>query len=159
MIIETINKTHHNLPQQYFGDWVEVVVGDLKKKEIAQDQLKNTDQLEIAIVFMGKEEARQLNLQYRKKDYATDVLSFESFDRSSLGELVLCYDVVERQAKEHNLSFREEAAYLILHGILHLLGFEHENGGAEEEEMMNLQDDIFERRDQLLAGYRQEVSS
>lgn len=154
MIIETINKTSSNLPIQFYGDWVEVVVGEVRRRGLCLDRLQSTDELEVAIVFMGESEARALNKQYRQKDYATDVLSFESFDRSSLGEMVLCHPVVQKQAEEHKLSFREESAYLILHGLLHLLGFEHENGGEEEKEMMDLQDSIFEQRDELLKAFK-----
>lgn len=62
---------------------------------------------------------------------------------------MLCPQVVERQAKEHDLSFRDELCYLVLHGVLHLLGFEHEQGGARAKKMYELQDEIFKAIDRV----------
>ncbi len=99
----------------------------------------------IALVFKDERDARALNMEYRKKDYATDVLSFSSSDPDSLGELVLCPQVIDRQSKEHNLNFEQELTYMILHGILHLLGYEHEDDLEKEREMMFLQDTVFSK--------------
>src|SRR5687767_1355694 len=80
----------------------------------------------LTIVLMDKARARQLNKKYRRKDYATDVLSFAPEEKGvGLGELVLCEPVVRRQAKEHGISFKKELDYLIIHGFLHLLGYDH----------------------------------
>ena len=77
------------------------------------------------------------------------MLSFVSDQPGQLGELVLCPEVVQRQADEHGLSFRKEAAYLVLHGVLHLLGYEHEAGGPQADEMYALQDKIFQQIDKM----------
>ena len=104
-----------------------------------------------AIAFVSDRKMCQLNREFRGKDRPTDVLSFETFEirkgsnrSKNLGELALCLPLVKAQAKEHKLSFNEELGYLILHGILHLLGFEHEKGGASARRMFRLQDDLFE---------------
>lgn len=101
-------------------------------------------ELELVVVYVGEEQAKQLNDNYRDKAYATDVLSFEGVEPGSLGELVLCLEVVRRQAKEHGLSVKEELSYLLLHGLLHLLGYDHEQGEAEEKRMFTLQDSVWE---------------
>jgi probable rRNA maturation factor len=71
------------------------------------------------------------------------VLSFESGDPESLGELVFCPEVLETQAKEHKQSFDQELGLMLVHGVLHLLGFDHENGGDDEKKMISLQDEVF----------------
>ena len=73
-------------------------------------------------------------------------MSFEGdpmFDPHQLGELVLCPQVVLKQSKEHNLSFRLELTYMLIHGVLHLLGYEHEGSAHRALEMFNIQDLIF----------------
>lgn len=100
---------------------------------------------ELSLVFLDKNLAKRINWQYRQKDYATDVLSFASDDPDSFGELVLCPEVIVEQAKQHKLSFELEMTYMIIHGILHLLGFDHERSPDEEKKMFKIQDEIFEQ--------------
>lgn len=105
---------------------------------------------ELTIVFLDQIKARELNKKFRGRNYATDVLSFGVNDDSNaggaeiLGELVICPEVISRQAKEHSLLVREELGYMVLHGVLHLLGFDHEKSKKEAEKMFALQDRIFE---------------
>jgi probable rRNA maturation factor len=103
---------------------------------------------ELVIVFLGKAAARKLNHKFRQKDYATDVLSFAANDTSEFGELVLCPEVLQRQAKENGHSFRKETAYMLIHGILHLLGYEHEGSTAKQKraaaEMFKIQEKMFD---------------
>lgn len=98
----------------------------------------------MTVVFVEAEPARALNLKFRGKDYATDVLSFESLEETSLGELVMCPEILKLQAKDHGLSYRDESCYMVLHGILHLMGFEHEESPQKAQEMFKLQDTLFE---------------
>ena len=72
------------------------------------------------------------------------MLSFQPIEPSSLGEIVLAVQKVHLQAEKNQHSFLNETGYLILHGILHLLGYEHESDPKKAEEMMSLQDDVFE---------------
>ncbi len=97
---------------------------------------------ELVVVFVEADEIRRLNLQYRGKDYATDVLSLSSADPSSLGELVLCWSVVREQSRETGLSERGELGYMVVHGVLHLLGYDHEVA-REQKVMFALQDELF----------------
>jgi probable rRNA maturation factor len=91
---------------------------------------------EVTVRFVGMEEAQRLNRDYRAKDYATNVLSFpyESGNRLN-GDLVLCLPVVEREAQEQGKSLEAHFAHLIVHGMLHLQGYDHETGNDDAERM------------------------
>ncbi len=87
----------------------------------------------IGIVFLDNDTARQYNLDYRDKDYATNILSFPYDDialsghRTALqGDLLLCPQVIEAEAKEQNKTLLAHYAHLTVHGALHLSGYEHE---------------------------------
>ncbi len=89
--------------------------------------------------LVGAPEMIRLNRQYRKIAYPTDVLSFsvpEVFFRSGvLGELVICLPTARRQAKEQGHAVERELEVLLVHGMLHLLGFDHEQGEKEAKAM------------------------
>lgn len=107
-------------------------------------RLRNKGKLtasELVVVLVESKEAKKLNKQYRGRDYATDVLSFD--DEHGLGELVICTNVILRQAREHGLTAELELTYMILHGVLHLLGYDHEVSKLEEKRMFAIQDRIF----------------
>jgi probable rRNA maturation factor len=96
------------------------------------------DNQSAAIVFVGDEAIEKLNRQFRGKNYATDVLSFPSHaepfeveNGSQLGEVVISVPRAAAQAKEHGLSFSDEVGQLILHGLLHLCGYDHETDRGE----------------------------
>jgi probable rRNA maturation factor len=82
---------------------------------------------ELAIALVSDPRMRALNRRYRRKDYATDVLSFPSGDRASLGDLVIATGVATRQARGAGHSYRTELRVLALHGLLHLLGYDHDD--------------------------------
>lgn len=129
------------MPRQFIETWVAAVQKKLQK-EIKSKKILNP---ELSIVFISKIEMKKLNNKHRKKNYATDVLSFGSLtDLNSIPELVISPEVIKLQAKDHNLSFKMELGYMILHGILHLLGFDHEKGPKKAKEMFDLQDKIFD---------------
>ena len=96
---------------------------------------KNRD---ATIVFVSDAAIKKLNRQFRGKDYATDVLSFpalpESFEteaQGNLGEVVISLDRAQAQARENNLTLANEIQQLILHGLLHLCGYDHETDKGE----------------------------
>lgn len=121
--------------------WVQDITAELLKKKVLPQEKKET---ELGIVFLNENDAKKLNWNYRCKDYPTDILSFDSEDPTSLGELVLCPQVITRQAKENGIPVAEEFGYAILHGVLHLLGFDHEKSEENETIMMGIQDEVFE---------------
>ena len=95
---------------------------------------------ELSIVLTGESEIKKINKKYRKKNKATDVLSFGSDKKfispaNDLGEVVICLSVVKKNAEKFDSSFKEELARVLIHGILHLLGYEHERGGEKAEKM------------------------
>jgi probable rRNA maturation factor len=93
-----------------------------------------TDDSEVSIIFLSTEAMRKLNHTYRKIDSETDVLSFPGFEGSrALGDIVLCPEVAERQAREYVHTYERELAFLSVHGMLHLLGYEHETPDGEAE--------------------------
>lgn len=98
----------------------------------------------ITVVLVSTSEMARLNKQFRKKNKPTDVLSFVSSDPSLLGEIVLCREVIKRQSKEHELSLKAELGYMLIHGLLHLLGYDHELDQKRANKMFLLQDKIFD---------------
>ena len=96
---------------------------------------------EIAVRIVGEDEGRAMNLQYRHKDYATNVLTFDyAHDAWIEADLVLCGPVVEREAKEQRKSLEAHYAHLLVHGALHAQGYDHETGdkGALEMEALEI---------------------
>lgn len=101
---------------------------------------------EVAIQIVDAPEGQAMNLQYRGKDYATNVLSFpadvpeglpEDFDFPQLGDLIICAPVVAREAAEQGKALNDHYAHLTVHGVLHLLGFDHiQDEEAEEMEAL-----------------------
>jgi probable rRNA maturation factor len=81
---------------------------------------------EVTVRFVDADEGRSLNRDYRGKDYATNVLSFIYFSTPVQGDLVICAPVVAREAQEQGKMIEAHYAHLIVHGTLHLQGFEHE---------------------------------
>jgi probable rRNA maturation factor len=93
----------------------------------------------VEVSFVGSARMRELNARYRGKRYATDILSFEApkpFRAAGLlGELVICAPTLRAQAREQGHPVRKELEILLVHGLLHLLGMDHERGGAEAARM------------------------
>jgi len=98
----------------------------------------------VQLVFVTKSMIAKLNREYRGKAYATDVLSFAPTEPDSLGELVFSLDVLKQQAKAHDMKFQDELGYMVLHGVLHLLGYDHEESAAAAKRMFRLQDKVFD---------------
>ena len=113
-----------------------------------QDRVKRAD---LAVRIVGDVEGRALNRHYRGKDYATNVLSFPAElppglppgTMPILGDLVICAPVVQREARLQGKQPRAHFAHLTVHGVLHLLGFEHEEP-KEAEAMEELEREILD---------------
>jgi probable rRNA maturation factor len=82
------------------------------------------------VAFVSDARIRELNRRFRGLDKATDVLSFPS-DDDELGDIAISVDRAEVQAKENGMTFDEEVAQLLLHGLLHLSGYDHETDNGE----------------------------
>ena len=107
--------------------------------ELWQEKTKSLD-----IYITDETEGRELNLEARGKDYATNILSYPSdlpaaiiglMPTLALGELIICHDVIVREAAEQEKTVAQHISHLLTHGVLHLLGFDHELGQAEQDEM------------------------
>ncbi len=107
----------------------------------------------ISLRMVSEDEMRELNKTYRNKDVPTDVLSFPIYDGLvdskmpihdilELGDLVICMSVASEKAKAHGKSLEDEVSFLVVHGLLHLLGYDHERSAEEEERMFAIQDKI-----------------
>lgn len=95
---------------------------------------------ELSLDLVGDGRMRRLNREYRKKDRTTDVLAFAMRESASpvsalLGDVVISIPTAQRQAKEGRRTFSEELAWLLVHGVLHLCGYDHERGDAEARRM------------------------
>ena len=90
----------------------------------------DVDPEELSIAFVGDESMRELNRKFRRKNKTTDVLTFPG-DGPLLGEIVISVDQARRQAAGEKHSLATEVRYLILHGILHALGYDHETDNGE----------------------------
>jgi probable rRNA maturation factor len=102
----------------------------------------------VTIAFVSDAAMRRLNRRFRRKDYATDVLSFPGGGpavpglRPALGDIAIATGVARRQAREHGHSLAVEVRLLALHGLLHLLGYDHE---ADQGEMQRMEDRLRRR--------------
>ena len=111
---------------------VEILLGDLGSRN-----------KEISVLFTDDSELRELNKNFRGKDKPTDVLSFPS-EGSYLGDLAISVQTARRQAKEFQVSLQEELIRLIIHGILHLHGYDHVGvGKAKAAKMRRLEKKYF----------------
>ena len=124
----------YNLNKKYFTS----KLGDI----IKELNLKGT----ITIKLGSKEESRQLNHDFRKKDYPTDVLSFPLNEQLPegyyIGDIFICYPLAQEEARENKIPIEKELLTLMLHGILHLAGYDHENDSGQ---MLALQDKLIDQ--------------
>ncbi|MBI2519420.1 MAG: rRNA maturation RNase YbeY [Bdellovibrio sp.] len=107
------------------------------------------------VVLCGAQRIQMLNTRYRKITKSTDVLSFPLFDSLrrghhehplpsllALGDIFICVPVAQKQARQFDISLEQEILHLYTHGLLHLLGFDHELSGKEEKLMQRLEDQM-----------------
>ncbi|MFE8917219.1 rRNA maturation RNase YbeY [Staphylococcus pasteuri] len=135
-------------------DWYEQIENLLN---FAKQEEQINENAELSITFVDKTEIQEINKMYRDKDKVTDVISFAleedepEIDTSEfdiprvLGDIIICTDVAQEQAKSYGHSFERELGFLALHGFLHLLGYDHMNEEDEKE--------MFGRQDAILNAY------
>lgn len=121
--------------------------GELRKRAGFAPRAKEPA-LGLDVTFVTSAKMKSLNKKYRGKAYATDVLSFpapEIFARQGhLGDLVICESVLERQAREMGHSAVEELRVLLVHGLLHLLGYDHEKSKVDASAMAKWESRLLE---------------
>ena len=114
------------------------------------------DGCELSVTFCDDEQIREMNRQFRNIDRSTDVLSFPLFDddgmdahveelQCMLGDVVLSLEHALAQAVEFGHTFEREVAFLTVHSVLHLLGYDHELSEEDESDMRRRQSEIMER--------------
>lgn len=104
-------------------------------------ELKEKKNKRVSIAFVSEKEMRALNKAYRGKDSVTDVLSFTLEEDDLVGELILSYEQAVRQAVQMKHTTRNELGFLIVHGMLHLYGYDHETA-ADAKKMFPRQERI-----------------
>lgn len=139
MKVEIINNSKDKVNELELERYIHTVYRELKKRSIQPELLEKN----LTVAFVSEAEIQRLNKEFGKKNSVTDILSFSPLEKSSLGELAICLSVVYDK-KANEFSEREWLYYLVLHGILHLLGFDHERGRAKAQKMYHLQDTVFE---------------
>ena len=110
-------------------------------------KMENAENSVFSIVFIDDKFMHELNMKYRGIDRTTDVLSFAFEDNNNicynirqLGEIFVSIPKMKEQAKEYGHSEKRELAFLVVHGLLHLLGYDHTLGEKEEKEMFTKQE-------------------
>jgi len=114
------------------------------------------DDCEVSITFCDDAKIKELNKKFRNIDKATDVLSFPLFDEEGtdnfvpeidcmLGDIVISLERAKAQAEEFGHSYERETAFLAVHSVLHLLGYDHEISEADELDMRKRQSDVMEK--------------
>jgi len=126
-------------------DYASPVVLELLKQKIIP--AKDIESIQVSLLICGEQKIRKLNRDFRHKDKVTDVLSFpihEDLRKTKvtennlfLGDLAICHQKVRQQAKEFNISYMDEFIHLFFHGLIHLMGYDHEIS-EEEERLMQL---------------------
>lgn len=141
-----------NLQEKVHSDQLENLVR--RVIEAGLDELRIHDAGEVSVTFVCNEQIRELNRTYRQKDVATDVLSFPQEEGTEfgfiteigrvLGDIVISLERAQEQSEEFSHSLEREVGYLAVHGLLHLLGYEH-NGGHGAEAMRAREEAIMAR--------------
>ena len=101
---------------------------------------------ELSLALIGNVEMRKLNARYRRKDYPTDVLSFPiegTLPSRLLGDVIISVEKAREQAKERRHTRHEEIVTLLIHGIVHLLGYDHERSAKDARAMKRLENKIY----------------
>ncbi len=141
-MFEIINNSNRDIEEL---DFLDKYVKYICKREKIEEAIFN-------IIFVSNEEIRELNKVYRGVDRVTDVISFALEDEKSfnttdvrmLGDIYISIDKVRSQAKEYGHSFKRELYFLSVHGLLHLLGYDHMKK-EDEEVMFGKQEEILDR--------------
>ena len=145
LLLSVMTATLNYIDEQVKGGLILPYFEDIDAEQW-QEKIKVLD-----IYITDEVEGRELNLEARQKDYATNILSYPNdlpaaiiglMPTLPLGELIICHAVMIREAAEQNKEARQHISHLLIHGILHLLGFDHELGQAEQDEMERFEIEI-----------------
>jgi len=127
--------------KEQFQLWVDTALAEVSSEP--------KQEIELTIRLVNNEESQQLNMQYRGKDKPTNVLSFpfevpEGVELNLLGDLIICIEVMKQEAQEQNKALFDHWAHLVIHGCLHLVGFDHISD-TEAVEMESIETSILKK--------------
>jgi len=143
--IEFVVRAGEKPPRVFLKKWLPAIRKELLRAPLGSRRTKKLEQAgHISLVFVSSKEMQLLNKTFRGKNRPTDVLSFAPIESGSIGELVFSLPVLKKQAVEHGLSLKLELGYMVLHGVLHLLGLDHERSVSEAKRMFRIQDKVFD---------------
>ena len=128
---------------------------DVQIPEPLQKAQKAGCQIEVNVFFVDDTTIQSLNAEWRDKESVTDILSFPLFENDDdfplvpdmpcvLGELFICESVCAQQAQQWNHSIEAETEFLLVHGLLHLLGYDHETSPEDEKRMFDIQNRLIQ---------------
>jgi probable rRNA maturation factor len=112
LTVQRASRAMHIPPDARLGRWAKAAL---------------TRPAEVTLRYVAQEEGRRLNREYRGRDYATNVLTFIYETRPLSGDVVICAPVVAREAREQGKDVAAHHAHLLVHGLLHLQGYDHED--------------------------------
>lgn len=172
-MLEIRNFTTNEINEKFLRKVADTAL-EVVNRERAFSKLPEKGKIEISLAIVGDARMRKLNKMYRGKNRVTDVLSFgersvlqyltKAFPKAKkekdlsnqefiaapdglnrLGEIIICYPQAKKQAKEADHSLKKEVAILLIHGILHLLGYEHERNDEEAKKMKEIEKKILSK--------------
>lgn len=113
-------------------------------------EILNQNRAELSLAIVGNQEIQKLNSRYRNRDEPTDVLSFPSegylpTGEKLLGDVIISVEQAKKQAREGMKKLEEELETLLIHGILHLLGYDHEGSVKEARRMLRMEESVLRR--------------
>ncbi|MFH1462633.1 MAG: rRNA maturation RNase YbeY [bacterium] len=141
-MIEVNNLTTNSVDEDFLKKTATIVLEGENKPSDSFAVGRAKKKLELSIVLVGQERIKELNKKYRGKNRVTDVLSFQ-YDDS--GEIVICLREVKKNAKKDGLSCEKELVLVLIHGILHILGYSHERSEKEAKKMEEKQEHYLSR--------------
>ena len=133
---------HAELSAEQIHHWVQTALAEALAVYSEQELPLPFEKALLVLRFCDAAESQRLNAQYRQKDYATNVLTFEygidEHNRLS-GDIIICTEVLEKEATEQSKPFLHHAAHLCVHGLLHALGYDHiDTDDAEDMEALEI---------------------
>ena len=132
-MVKVINRSSKTVDE----DRVKSIVEKVLKDEIGD--------VDVNVVFVDSNEMERLNERFRGVEGPTDVLTFPYHDEDVYGEIVVCLDVVEKNANRFTVPYEEELLTVLIHGVLHLAGYDHEREDRRSVEMFRKQKEYVEK--------------
>jgi probable rRNA maturation factor len=119
---------------KYYSLLDEKIKNNLKRiiKEVKKNHLDSKEKKSLSLKFSSRIEMKKINLKYRNKTNTPDILSFP-LNEDYIGDILICFNLAYKNSLKYNHSFNKEICFLFIHGLLHLLGFNHEK---KEEEII-----------------------